>query len=893
MTKGAPPSDEMLRVIQQLSDKKNHSTDLVQDLSRGLIFVLSKFKRDLTDKSKKTDANEYYKKYSTISHACLASPHRTYQFDFSDNQYIRYTMPYFLNSSVSSMIDQEKRGKHPISWTVTKKSIVAYGIAQGIKALHSQNIIHGLLTPSNVFLSRTFEPLISEFWLRELYDISDIDANTSKSFLPTDNTEILAPPYDIYSFGCILACLLHKSTKFEVSFVNNASSDPMIDLIKKCIDSDPKNRPTIEEIINQMSSDHVVFSGTDITEFTKYVNKISNSTVERVESTPIPIPPMQDDHTLADQYRTLADSGDAHAHLLNAINRRKGRGCSVNKNASLKSFRFAADAGNPYAQYQASYYMVSKPKSLNEAIAYLTSSADSGYQDAQYRLGLMYAHGEGVSTDPKLAEKYLRLAADQGHLNAQKTVIEYIMNGTLQNQDPSVLAHYQCLAAWQGESQAQLSYAKYLIDKAFEENKQDIVELLTRASDQGNNEAQMIMAKLITQNKLSLFNRYDELRFIRLGAEMGDTEVATHYSDLISSGKVQVDDPVLAAKYFKMAADKGDDRAMVQYAQILREGKGVNVDKNGCYSYLKRSAEEKHNAESAYKYVDMKLAEGNKWNSDLEKFMKMAADAGHPLAQTRWAIHIKNSEPESAKTYLENAARQNEPRAYYELADYYLTGKFMSDDKLLPARLMKGAADLGYVEAMRKYAKFCVLDKCLPTDNVKTAAEYYKMAADLGDEKSQYRYAEMLADGDTLDEDIQQAVYYFELAAKQGNPKANYALGLIYEMGEGPIQKDEKKARAYYKKAINPSNNQKGYRPAKSALARVDDNSSSVRGSPYRYPADDSDEEEEEEEEMDDDEYVPNLDDLSGQQAMLNSEIAMNRYFPDRSLEAMRDMSGN
>lgn len=887
---------EMLRVIQQMSSKKNHSTDLVQDLVNGRVFVVSKFKKDQSEKTKKMTADEFYNKYSTLSHICLASPHRSFKFDFSGNQYIRYAMPYYSNSSLSVMLDLEKNGKHPFNWTITKKSIVAYGIAYGLKVLHTENIIHGLLTPSNILLTRTFEPLISEYWLRDAYDLSDINANTTKSYLPPDSSEILQPQYDIYSFGCIVISLIFKLVKYDASMLTNISNDPLVELAKECLSSDIRNRPTIDDIINRMSNESAVFVGTNKTDFEKYVNKLKNSKSEKISSTPQDIPPFQDDHTLADQYRALAESGDAHAHLLNAINRRKGRGCSVNKNASLKSFRFAADAGNAYAQYQASYYMISKPQFLNDAINYLKASADSGYMDAQYRLGLMYAHGEGVSSNPELAEKYLRMAADQGHLNAQNTVIEYITNGTLKNNDPDVLAKYQCLAARQGESSAQFEYALYLMSKSIDDNKDEIVSLLVRASDQGNSEAQLIMAKLINRGKVTLNNRFEELQFIKIGAEMGDSEVADSFSELIASGKVVVDEPALAAKYFKIAADKGDDRAMVQYAMILKEGRGVPVDRNAAYNYLKRSAEENKNAESAYKYADMKLQEQDIWNADLEKFMKMAADAGYPLAQTRWALRIKVTDVELARNYLEKAVAQNEPRAFYELAMFYFHGEAQTEDKYYPAKLMKGAADLGYVIAMRKYAKLCVLDKALPDDGVATAAEYYKKAADLGDEKSQYRYAEMLADGDSVEENLLEALWYFELAGKQGNTKANYALGVMYETGEGPIGKDEKKAKTYYKKAAKPANDQKtgkltssqkGYRPAKAALLRVDDvaNSLAKKSSAYSPQAySEPDEEEEEEEDIDDEDYIPYGDESS---SSFNSENMLSKYLPEKAIEAM------
>jgi uncharacterized protein len=45
-----------------------------------------------------------------------------------------------------------------------------------------------------------------------------------------------------------------------------------------------------------------------------------------------------------------------------------------------------------------------------------------GYAHAQYKIGLMYRQGRGVTQNDNEANKWFQKAADQGHLHAQHKV---------------------------------------------------------------------------------------------------------------------------------------------------------------------------------------------------------------------------------------------------------------------------------------------------------------------------------------------------------------------------------------------------------------------------------------------------------------------------------------
>ena len=58
-------------------------------------------------------------------------------------------------------------------------------------------------------------------------------------------------------------------------------------------------------------------------------------------------------------------------------------------------------------------------------------AADQGSANAQYNLGEMYQHGQGVTQDYQKATEYYQKAADQGHDAAQANLSVMRKNGQI------------------------------------------------------------------------------------------------------------------------------------------------------------------------------------------------------------------------------------------------------------------------------------------------------------------------------------------------------------------------------------------------------------------------------------------------------------------------------
>ncbi|KAD4585309.1 hypothetical protein E3N88_22910 [Mikania micrantha] len=173
----------------------------------------------------------------------------------------------------------------PLSWG-TRLSIMI-GVARGLAYLHSKNIIHHDVKPSNILLNEDFDAKLGGFWL----------ATGLETWETTVTTQIagtigyLAPEYamtghlttkcDIYSLGVVLLESItgRKAMDFlmleeEVSLVEWATRvgsnikkimDPRLEgkyplhgaskyvgLASRCVAVDPKDRPSGEEILQNL-----------------------------------------------------------------------------------------------------------------------------------------------------------------------------------------------------------------------------------------------------------------------------------------------------------------------------------------------------------------------------------------------------------------------------------------------------------------------------------------------------------------------------------------------------------------------------------------------------------------------------------------------------------------
>jgi TPR repeat protein len=114
----------------------------------------------------------------------------------------------------------------------------------------------------------------------------------------------------------------------------------------------------------------------------------------------------------------------------------------------MRVFAFADLGAGLRAFYKGDY-----ATALNE----LLPLAKQGTPEAQFKLGFMYSHGQGVPQDYQEAVKWYRLAADQGDSDAKNNLGLMYSDGRGVPQDYNEAIKWYRLAADRGDPDAQFN----------------------------------------------------------------------------------------------------------------------------------------------------------------------------------------------------------------------------------------------------------------------------------------------------------------------------------------------------------------------------------------------------------------------------------------------------
>ena len=124
---------------------------------------------------------------------------------------------------------------------------------------------------------------------------------------------------------------------------------------------------------------------------------------------------------------------------------------------ALNEWRPLAQQGDAAAQYNLGWFYFNGrgvTQDYKEAAMWFRLAAAQGDADAQFNLGLMYHNGQGVTQDYKEAVKLYRLAAAQAGADAQNNLGVMYLNGWGVIQD-NVYAHmWSNIAASNGSADA-------------------------------------------------------------------------------------------------------------------------------------------------------------------------------------------------------------------------------------------------------------------------------------------------------------------------------------------------------------------------------------------------------------------------------------------------------
>lgn len=207
------------------------------------------------------------------------------------------------NGSLKEMIQLEQNSKQPELWNDTKKLINIYGIASAMSYLHSHNIIHRDLKTGNILEDDYLFPKIADFGLSKFYHQNEESMSIQSTKELKGTPKYVAPESwesyeytkegDVYSFSFIVYQILTHEEPFKNFNMQMIYSkvvkkglrpeftkpigDSYRELIQQCWESDPKKRPTFDQIVERLRTDPgFITANIDKEKYLYYINMIDN-----------------------------------------------------------------------------------------------------------------------------------------------------------------------------------------------------------------------------------------------------------------------------------------------------------------------------------------------------------------------------------------------------------------------------------------------------------------------------------------------------------------------------------------------------------------------------------------------------------------------------------------
>jgi len=748
---------------------------------------------------------------------------------------------YMPNKDLNTIFEQS-----PDKITPTRKMIIAFGVAEGMRYFHSLGGLHRDLKPANIMLDANFKPKIADFGL------SKISEDASQSMI-AGSPFWMAPELfehnqynesiDVYAYAVVLFQLLTgiipfggKISTFELGrrvlngerpAIPNSIPVEFSDMINRCWDQDPSNRPTFSQIVDWFNDLNVCIEGTNMKKYNEYRKKLGYGTKTNK--------PYKDDFQMGID---LLNSGRVYD--------------------AASAFYASSQTGNINAMYHLGKLLIHSQEVQNNPLQgsiYMKYAADNGNPDAQYECGVLLFEGKHVQANKPLAIEYFLLSAKQRNPYAMEFLAKMYYSGEGVPQDLEKSKGLFEKAIEYGSSTAESEMKKLFCVSNFEEttsfvseygqpkfasfdfdqgpdtvptndvfdsfsqqpaNKQpnstnNIFDFAPQPNTRNDSEYQNGLKLITSDNRQNVTNGILILKKLALS---NNVDALFKCGMLLFDGTMVKRDPLKASVFLYKAAFAGHPEAQLLCGKLLLEGKFVKPD-NRKAAYLFKLSADQGNTEALFSFG--KCLEAGigvpKSDTGANVFYKEAADLDHPEAQMIYAYRLDNGIGFNGKRYAEalnyylRAADKQIADAICNIGNIYENGKGVAKDLFKATEYYRSAALAGSTIAMYNYALMLQTGSGIDV-NILESSKFYKMAADRGYNEAIINYVNLLMTslkGDPKSKS--EAIKYSKISADLNDKRGQYMYGyLLYEQKPPKpeaIEYIRKSARQGYQRAID------------------------------------------------------------------------------------------
>jgi TPR repeat protein/uncharacterized membrane protein YhaH (DUF805 family) len=277
-------------------------------------------------------------------------------------------------------------------------------------------------------------------------------------------------------------------------------------------------------------------------------------------------------------------------------------------------------------------------KNINSSTTILLSSeklAEQGDPDAQYKLGVMYADGQGVVKNEHTAVQWFQKAAEQNNASAQNALGYMYDNGRSVIKNERTAVEWYQKAADQGFANAQYNLGfMYANGRGVVKNERTAIQWFQKAADQGYAEAQYNLGIMYDNGRGVIKNERTAVEWYQKAADQGIAVAQNALGYMYDNGRSVIKNERTAVEWYKKAAEQGDAVAQNNLGLMYDNGRGVIKNERTAVQWYQKAAEQGY--ASAQNNLGIAYADGRgvvKNERTSVEWYKKAAEQGHASAQ--------------------------------------------------------------------------------------------------------------------------------------------------------------------------------------------------------------------------------------------------------------------
>ncbi|MEM7194792.1 MAG: tetratricopeptide repeat protein [Pseudomonadota bacterium] len=241
-----------------------------------------------------------------------------------------------------------------------------------------------------------------------------------------------------------------------------------------------------------------------------------------------------------------------------------------------------------------------------------------------------------------------------------------------------------------------------------------------------------------------------------------------------------------AAKIWSDSSLKSDAEAQFGLGVLYVRGMGVEQDVSRGVGLYKKAARMGHPSAQFNLGLAYYTERGTEYSPGKAKlWWEKAAVQGHPSAQYNlasmlWSGKGIKKDQASAMQWFRKAIRSGSREALVFLRDLYQPMYTVLTENISKIAKRGGNRGIPLIEEMGMYK---LAQKAMERGSHNQAYRYLQPLAEDGHPESQYDVATLLEQGLGVDQNLEEAIDWYKVAAESGSPKAQFRIGL-YHMNE-------------------------------------------------------------------------------------------------------------